>query len=418
MEKEILKDNEKVLSVSISASKVDSIKISDITKTGMRVYDNGYIGVSGAVGDTDEDKLAKKAEESLENKIPYPFEITPGLKCNVDSKKPIIDEIKFMDECSAVVDELRNKYSGFSFFNKIRYVEKNVSMSNTKGLSLKYSDNGVEFGICFKEKGSMNIFDGVIESVGRSYNRKDFIDYAGRILEAYGNKVHLPKNGIYPVAFSTLDDETIMRKFSSDMNGTIFGAGGSLFSGKIGQKLFADDFTLWETHNPEDVFYTPFFDAEGTVNDGFRYPLIENGVMKTPYTDKRTAKEYGFKNTGNAAGGYDDVPTLKRTALESSNLAFKPGKKTISDLFGGNTGVLVVITSGGDFNASGDFGAPVQLAFLYDGKNIIGRLPQLSVSSNIYKMYGGNFRGVSSDYTFKHSNERLFVADMDVAEIL
>ena len=416
MEKEIIKDNEKVLSVSISASRVDSIKISDITKTGMRVYENGYIGVSGALGDIDENELAKKAAENLENKIPYSYELSSNLKKEVNVKKPIIDESKFMDECEAVVEALKNKYSNFSYFNKIKYIEKNVSMKNTKGLSLKHSENAVEFGICFKEKSSLNIFDGFVGCAGRSYNREDFINYAGRTLENYNNEVSLPKNGVYPVAFSALDDGTILGKFSSDLNGTIFGAGGSLFSGKTGQKLFADDFTLWQTHNPEDTFYTPFFDTEGTVNDDLRFALIENGVMKSPFTDKRTAKEYGLKNTGNAAGGYDDVPTLKRAALETSNLALKPGKKTIEQLFGGDMGILVVVTSGG-FNASGDFGTPVQLAFLFDGKKIIGRLPQLSVSSNVYKMFGDNFRGVSSDCTFKHSNERLFVADMDVTAI-
>lgn len=32
---------------------------------------------------------------------------------------------------------------------------------------------------------------------------------------------------------------------------------------------------------------SPFFDAEGVVNNEYRYALIEKGVINTPYTDKK-----------------------------------------------------------------------------------------------------------------------------------
>lgn len=418
MEREIFKDNQKILSVSIAASDVDSLKISDITKTGMRVYDNGFIGVSGTTGETDENKLYEKAKKDLGNKIPYPFELSSDLKHEVNIKKNIIDEKDFVKECETILEILKKRYSNFSYFDKIQLIERNTELSNTRGLFLKHSENIINFSLAFKEKSSLNIMDGEIGYIGRSYDRNDAIDYFGQVLEAYNNKVDLPQDGTYPVAFFILDTGTpIFNKFSTDMDGRAFGSGTSLFSGKIGQKLFSNNLTLYQTHHPNDTILTPFFDMEGTVNNDLKYTLIENGVIKTPYTDKRTAAMYGFKNTGNARGAYDDVPSLKKSFLEGTNLTIKPGKKTIKELFGGEKGILSIVASGGDFNSSGDFGTPIQLAFLYDGDKIIGRLPQISVSSNVYKMFGDNFRGISSDTAFKHSNDRLFVADMDVYKI-
>lgn len=418
MEREIFKDNNKILSVSITASDVDSLKVSDITKTGMRVYDKGLIGVSGTTGEADENRLYEKAKKDLENKIPYPFEIASDLKREVNIKKDIINEKDFVKECETILEILKKRYSNFSYSNKIQLIERNTELSNTKGLSLKHSENIINFSLAFKEKSSLNIMDGDIGYAGRSYDRNDVIDYFGQALEAYNNEVDLPRDGTYPVAFFIQDTDTpILNKFSADMDGRAFGSGTSLFSGKIGKKLFSDDLTLYQTHHPSDTILTPFFDMEGTINNDLKYTLIEDGVIKTPYTDKKTANMYGFKNTGNARGSYDDVPSLKKSFLEGTNLAIKPGRKTIKELFGGKKGILSIVASGGDFNSSGDFGTPIQLAFLFDGNKIIGRLPQISVSSNVYKMFGNNFRGVSSDTVFKHSNDRLFVADMDVSRI-
>lgn len=148
---------------------------------------------------------------------------------------------------------------------------------------------------------------------------------------------------------------------------------------------------------------------EGRVNENYIYPLVENGVLKTPFTDKRTSDEFSIKNTGSASCEYDEVPDLV-----APSLSVKSGRKTTKELFGGETGILVFIAAGGDFTTSGDFATPVQLAFLYDGEKIIGRLPQLLLSSYVYRMYNEDFRGMSSDTFFRHSNDKLMVMDMDV----
>ena len=55
--------------------------------------------------------------------------------------------------------------------------------------------------------------------------------------------------------------------------------GTSLLSGRIGEKVFADHFSLAHDVSEQECWNTPFFDGEGVVQKGDRLPYIENGVV-------------------------------------------------------------------------------------------------------------------------------------------
>ena len=131
---------------------------------------------------------------------------------------------------------------------------------------------------------------------------------------------------------------------------------------------------------------------EGTVSEGYRATLIENGVLKAVMTDKKYADKFGLPLTGSAGGDYDSVPLLNVRGTQIASTG-----KTIAELLDGRMGILVWIASGGDFTSEDAFATPVQLAYLIDGKNLVGRLPELNLSSHLYDMFGKNFCGVSTD---------------------
>lgn len=132
----------------------------------------------------------------------------------------------------------------------------------------------------------------------------------------------------------------------------------------------------------------------------------------TPYTDKKTAKKYNLDLTGAATSEYDGVPTLGIPELK-----IKESEKTAKELLGGEMGIFVLMASGGDFTPEGNFGTPVQLAFLFDGEKFVGRLPELNVSSNVFDMFGNSFRGVSKNTISPVLNSRFLIMDMKVSEI-
>jgi len=88
----------------------------------------------------------------------------------------------------------------------------------------------------------------------------------------------------------------------------------------------------------------------------------------------------------------------------------------MKELLDGRNGILVWIASGGDFTPEGRFATPVQLAYLFDGENLLGRLPELSVASNLYDMFGKDFIGVSSDSLTSLSRMDLIAMEMAVSK--
>jgi len=399
------------ISLNVVQTEIDSIRRKNVQKTGLRVYNQGYIGCAGAMGAYVEEDLFEKATKSLEGKIPYDFKPTGNLQRSEDYRRKILDEERMLEEFSAFLAALRSDQPMFTFANKINLTEEEHRIHNDQGLDLRFKDRILEVGLLFKEKSSVNVMDGFVGFWGRNYDRKKGLSEVNNIMNAYQNEVDLPKKKKLPVIFRT-GDMTAYIKFLKDLDGNSYGSKSSLFSEKIGKDIFSPEFTLYQSRNPEETLLTPFFDVEGTVHPDERVSLVENGVLMSPFTDKRSAKKYDLPLTGSAAAEYDGIPTIG-----SPKLTIKDSGKTAKELLEGETGVFVMVASGGDFTPQGNFGSPVQLAFLFDGEKSIGRLPELKISSNVFDMYGKDFIGVSSDTIGPLNHEKYLMMYMEVSEM-
>ncbi len=397
-------------SINVLGSKIESVRGKDITKTGLRIYDGGFIGVSGAIGNYRLENLEKNARSALKAKIEYPYELNSDKIMEIDASKEIIKDEDFVYEIEEAIEQLRKNHNGFIFSNKINMDNISVSLCNDKGLDLRFKDRAIDVELVFKEKSSAGIMDGFIGFQDRRYDRNDFLSMSDEILSAYKNRVDFTE-GNYPVVFLTAD-ETPLLKFMSDLDGRAFGTDTSLFSGKLEKKLFSEEFTLYNSLNPEDASLVPFFDSEGTINKNYRYPLIEDGVLKAANTDKKNAALYKLPYTGSAISAFDGTPQPG-----FPNPIVKASIKTAKELLGGDKGIMVLMASGGDFTPQGDFATPVQLAYLFDGEKLLGRLPELQVSSNVFEMYGSSYRGVSKNVVWPLGGIKSMIMDMKVSKI-
>lgn len=397
-------------SVSVAQTKIESVRKKDITKTGYRVYKDGFIGIAGTIGDHSEGEMQEKAEAALGLKIPYAYEASKNHKERMVFDDEIIGESELIHEIEEVLNTLRTKYPEFIFFDKINMGTNEVSLVNDSNLDLYYRDNYILWSLAIKDKKKSNIVDAVTGYRGRRYERNEFLKLTDEILEAYNNVVDLPAVKSYPVIFSS-QGQLPVRKLAMDLNGLAFGAKSSLFADKLGKKMFHESFTFYQSANSKELM-VPFFDAEGVVNKGYRVPLIKDGVIVSPYTDKKTAAMFGLPHTGSAAAEYDGVPTLGFNGFE-----IEPSEKTIKELLGGQPGIMILFASGGDFTPDGSFASPVQLGMLFDGEKVVGRLPEFQISSNVYHMFGEGFRGVSKDKVTKLDEDRYMVMEMNISKI-
>jgi PmbA protein len=197
--------------------------------------------------------------------------------------------------------------------------------------------------------------------------------------------------------------------FARALEGRVFGSGSSPLSGVRGSRVYSPDFTLQQTRHPEDTTGA-FFDGEGRFHEGYRLSLIEAGVVRTPFTDRRTAALYDLPHTGAGSGPYDGVPSLGTPRLRPL-----PGEKCLAECLGGDPGILVSLAAGGEFTPEGKYATPVQLAFLHDGEKIMGKLPEVVIQGSDRDMFGPGFRGVTAETWPRLSGEHLMVLEMDVA---
>ncbi len=397
----------KETSLSVVQTKIDSIRRKSISKTGFRVYRDGYIGTAGAIGAYDEERLEEQASYALKNKIAYPFDLSGTRSESFDGTAEIVPENEMIAEFEAMLGLLKEQQPEFSFSNKISVSEIMTTLVNERGLDLSYRDSLIDVALLFKERKSANIMDGFIVCEGRTYERIMLLRFINEICDAYKNKVKLPSGEKLPVIFATRD-VTPLTKLMQDLNGSIFGSKSSLLSDKMGKLVFHEGFSLLQSRNPKDEIL-PFFDAEGVVNDDYRFPLIENGIIRAPYTDKRIADQYGLELTGSAVSEYDGVPVLGPT-----NFRIEESSHSTASLLDGRKAVFVWLAMGGDFTPQGKFATPVQLSFLFDGKRFLGRLPELSLSSSVFDMFGPDYVGVGKNPYSLMSNDRCLVMEMNV----
>lgn len=376
-EKYILKNRE--INLSISGGEISSVIKKDITQSACRVYDQGFIGVAGKLGEADPE-LMEQAVENLKLQIPYEAQATEGKVRRedwaaqaMDGESPAAENPQsFLREVQEVLEILKKEYPQLIFGNKVRLSQLSRYLCNDAGTDLFFSDRLVSWELLVKHTQSVNVFDDFLAYTVRSLNRQAFLKEAREHLDAFLNPVSLPdpdssqdsspEGRLLPVILSPMAFGGFLIE---NLDALAFGHGTSFFNGKLGQKLFDEKFSFYVDRS-SDSLGTAFFDAEGSTCENDRNYLIKDGVLQKPFADKKLAKEFGYENTATAGGAYDSVPSNTDTCftVESSG-------RTLRELIGEKDGIYISVMSGGDFTSEGNFASPVQTAFLYRGGKLV-----------------------------------------------
>lgn len=390
------------VAVKVSQTEVESVIKKNIKKSGCRVYDSGYIGIAGTLGEATEETF-KRAEENLKCRVACSYEPEKNKKIVRDYRNNFLSAEGFVKDMESLLAELREKLSDFIFSNKVSFKECDIKLSNDANLDCRYADSAITIELIVKHKDSVNIFDTIAVTFGREFDREKFVNRTVEYLTAFNHPVNLPKGEKLPIITT---ENAICYKLIEQLSGEVVGKGASLFKDKFGQKVFSERFTL-SVDRSEDTLLEPFFDMQGVTLQNDKIALIENGVIKRPYADKKFAAEFGYELTASAGENYDDIPVLSGNAI-----AVQPGEKTFSQLVQNKQAILVVFAEGGDFTPSGDFATPVQMAYLIENGKPVGRLPEFNLSGNMYQMFGDDYIGFSKDKAV--DNQRAHVLNMKV----
>src|SRR5690554_4597284 len=124
----------------VQNSEVTAVRVKDITRKGVRVYQDGKIGIAGVVGDAPEDVLLQGAMQNLNAGIAYPYPLTQNLKDHRCYNEQPMSSQELLEQAEGVLQILQKDYPDFAFSESISSIEQIVQMRNSEGLDLEYKD--------------------------------------------------------------------------------------------------------------------------------------------------------------------------------------------------------------------------------------------------------------------------------------
>ena len=303
MQKELYQIERREVSLNISEGAVTEVRRKHIVRSGCRVYDGGKLGISGVFGEPDE-ATWQAAQRALTAGLSHPEPLGALVRSRETGVMP--EERELLEQSEALLAHLREECPGFVFSNKIVALSERVRLENDLGRRLDDRQSGSFLNLVVKDEASPNVVDTGIGWTSRGNAAIDGLEAARRSLRAYRNEVPMPKEKL-PVLFA---GSFLSGKLEGLLDVQKLESGASLFSGKMGEKLFSGALTLQVDRRPES--WLPFFDAEGSVLEGDTLPLIENGVLVRGAADRAGAGPRSA-HCGRGAGAH--LPIRKCTAL-------------------------------------------------------------------------------------------------------
>lgn len=383
MEKEFLTKTSRSVTLNVTGGKIDSFREQEETTGTVRVYENGCIGVAGCLGTPDEAALEKKAVKALALGIPYPCKLDGALEREEAHDEEIISVPRFIPTMQRFLDRLGEMCPRFAFSNKISLNDERAEYRNSQGRHLVSSGRSMEISLLAQNRGSGNLFDTGLSYEGNCFDEDGLLTQFKKEYDAFYTPADI-EPGRYPVVMTAYGlFGTFLQHFVAEM----YVSGASLLSGKLGQKVFSDNLSLRNDMNPATNPGARFFDEEGCVAPDLRPALIEKGTLTGLLTTKKSAEQFGLSNLGTAAAAYDGVPSLG-----FNQFYVDPTAQTLRELAPGRA-VYVVMASGGDATPDGHFATPVQMAYLMEDGELVGRLPDLNISGSFYDMLGKDYLG-------------------------
>ena len=220
-----------------------------------------------------------------------------------------------------------------------------------------------------------------------------------RVAWLYRNARHnVPfRGGSYPVVFSPAAVADLVAPLVACLNGKAVVKGESPWKDRLGDKLFADGFTLWDDPWLPWGIATRGFDDEGVPTS--RRAVIEKGVLREFHLDLRSAKALGRTSTGN---GFRPSPQTA-PAPAPSNLALEPGSEPWAKLVTGVKEGLYVQRLMGAWAGNpyaGQVSGNVHIGFKIENGEIVGRVKDCMVLVPVFEAFRDALLALSRESEF------------------
>ena len=371
---ELFAENTVNHSISMIASRVDSVKNAVIAGAAVRVY-KGMRSVMATTVDTSESGLircAEKAAEALgQGEAPmdivlrerlfgdiHPIKIVPTTVTNKE-KVAVLKEGYF---AAKDYDECITQATG-----TLLDVDHNILIANSEGLYTQDRQIRTRMSIsAVADKGNGTQTGGFNPGRRMGMEMFDLIDpksvgiRAARQAVTMAGAGYCPA-GVMPVAIDNGFGGVIFHEACGhSLEASSVAYGQSQFAGKLGQMIANEKVTAIDDGTIPNAWGSINIDDEGTPAQ--RNVLIEKGVLKSYMIDKFNGRRMGMASTGNARReSYSYTPTSRMT-----NTYIAAGEDKNEDIIASiEYGLYAKQMGGGSFNpVTGEFNFAVNEGYI------------------------------------------------------
>ena len=375
--------------VSFTANKLKQTESNYINGQALRLIKDKQIGFTANYGKTDLGEMIKQAMDLCKYSTKVDFQLPPN-KAPITEIKNIteINLEKLINSCKQKGEEIIDtilssaKTAKNSLLVDVTFdiTTHSDSLENSRGTNYSYSNQFYSFSVNLREtleNDFVEIYTAVTDESVPNY--KNYVD---EIVELYkfSKKPAKIKSGLYPVLFTSRASKDLFGIIEMALNGKLVNQKSSPWHDKLGNTVLSNRLSIKQ--DPSFGYMAKKIDDEGSLIKPLT--LINNGILENFYFDLSTASKSPKKTTSTGNGFKSSLSSQPEPSL--LNMIVLGGNKSLEQIIKDiDYGLLIDQTMGGlSTNISGDMSVNVDLGFLIEKGEIVGRVKDTMVSGNIY----------------------------------
>ncbi|MGK7893530.1 MAG: TldD/PmbA family protein [Xenococcus sp. (in: cyanobacteria)] len=370
--------------IEFANNRLKSLQTKAVEGIALRVIVDGKLGFASASDLTRLDKLVEAAIATAAIGDPVEFDFASNVQLispASDYQLPTTENLVNMGE--KMIAQVHEYNSDILVDTSFSLGSSQVQLATTTDTYAEQSDTVISASV----SGNLVRGEDFLQAYSFQTTRDEEPDYQNLVADLitkYQNAEHNTSiaSGTYPVLFTPLAAAmAIGRLFKTILSGQAVVQKSSPLIDKLGEKVFDERLTLIE--DPSLGVAACQFDDEGTPTQ--KKLLVENGVVKQFYWDRRWASRGGSTSTGNGFRG-----GLSRPSPSLVNLCMSTGNSSLADLIAGiEEGIIVdqVLGAGQSNQLAGEFSVNLDLGYKVEKGKIVGRVKNTMVAGNIFEAF-------------------------------
>ncbi len=393
------------LPVEFENNRLKSLSLARHRGAALRVVAGGRLGfaASTSLEKPDLDGLVEDAcrlaalgtDEPADLDLPSAVSPSPvPVRDNAVTALPPEDMLALGEEAVAA---LRRVHPDLQAFAGVEREESTVCLLNSRGARATYTGTGFAFwagGELVEGENMLWAYDGLARA-----NLGDAAGDARRLTErvasllAEGRRNVPAVSGPTAVLFSPRALVDLLRPLLASLDGRAVERGLSPWKDRLGREVASSLLTLTDDatlpHGPRSA---PF-DGEGTPTRPT--VLLEGGVLRSYYLDRRTARRLGLEPTGHGFRTLGSPPAPSLT-----NVTVAPGDRPWRELLremGDGLYVEGLLGAWAGNPYAGEVQGNVSLGFLVRGGEPVGRVKNCVFAANAFAAFGSQLAALSAE---------------------